>query len=601
MARLVTAFLTGLLLGSLAIPAQAQGPDEVHSQNGDMRRVNLPYFSDNIWWGESAVFWFGVPELKPDWTPPGRNYVDMRVGYNDEVLYLLVTVVDYFLWYNTSPQPFDDLTEYDAIALYLDMDHDRATSPQTDDYYFLSGWRSSPLGNAPQYQRQGRGDGGAWDLTWTGVWTDTSGANWSCNPGPNSNACGIDYGWMNSFEIPWSTLGLDGPPPPGTVWGMGIVLYDRDDAPPAGYVAPEAWPETLDTNNPLTWGEMAFAPPAYQPPPAAAGGTTVIRRGLGSSVVEDAWVGGGGDCSGGHEGGADNNYGDSTSLFVANQSVVADFPCFSKSFLRFYLDPIPPDKVIISATLTLHHWSNAEWTQAKRSLIQLFTVDPDWEEHTVTWNNAPLARQNLSATWVEVRTPDDVPLFPGDSYDWDATQAVAEAYALGQPLSIGLYTGAPHYHSSKYFTSSEAGDWNEVGRPTLTVLWGDLAPGLQKRVSNVAPIHNDVVTYTLSLRGVGTTLYLGDPLPGGVTYYPGSITPPATYDSGDNAIGWHGLLTDGQTITFTYAVVITAETPLYIENTAIVTDGVHADVTASAFLVANGYPAYLPLVLKSAT
>jgi len=36
-----------------------------------------------------------------------------------------------------------------------------------------------------------------------------------------------------------------------------------------------------------------------------------------------------------------------------------------------------------------------------------------------------------------------------------------------------LYEADSAYHSGKYFTSSDTGDWNEAGRPTLQVILAD--------------------------------------------------------------------------------------------------------------------------------
>ena len=61
----------------------------------------------------------------------------------------------------------------------------------------------------------------------------------------------------------------------------------------------------------------------------------------------------------------------------------------------------------------------------------------------------------------------------GVPIEWDATQAVVEAYATGKAANVALYSADTAYHSGKYFVSSDTGDWNADGRPTLTVVWGD--------------------------------------------------------------------------------------------------------------------------------
>jgi hypothetical protein len=40
-------------------------------------------------------------------------------------------------------------------------------------------------------------------------------------------------------------------------------------------------------------------------------------------------------------------------------------------------------------------------------------------------------------------------------------------------LRLVLYAADGAYHSGKYFTASETGDWNAIGRPTLEVVLGD--------------------------------------------------------------------------------------------------------------------------------
>jgi len=561
------------------------------------RRVYAPSFSGTIEWAEAGIFWFG--RVDPPGTP-GQNYVDVRVAYTPDELVVYLNIEDYYVWYDTEATSASDLTRYDAVAVYLDTAHDRAESPQPDDYLFLSGLCVYGCGDGSNYRREARGTGTGWDFGWSGAWTDGTWASWWCNPGPNSNDCGIDFGWWSYVHIPWSTLGLSGPPSQGTLWGLGVLLYDRDDQPPAGDVPPERWPETFQSDNPSTWGELAFGLATYTPQPAMPLGTTVIRRGLGSSVVEDAWVGGGGECTGGHMGDPDqDNYGDDTSLYVENQSLIADLTCFSKSFLRFGLDDIPPGKVIISATLTLHHWGNARGDLAQPSLIWLFTVDGDWEEDTLTWNNAPPARENLTATWVSVLTA--FPGWPGVPYGWDATQAVAEAYAAGEPLNIALYTADTNFHSSKYFSSSDTGDWNAEARPTLTVIWGEPLATVRKTVRPVAPVEGQVVTYTLSLLGNGRPLTLTDDLPAEVGR-PERIEvaggPAASYDEVVHRLTWSGSPEAGQVVTITFPVTVGVSGPRAVFNTAVLTDVDRVASTDTAVFIVDACQVWLPVVMR---
>ncbi|MBC7226328.1 MAG: DNRLRE domain-containing protein [Thermoflexales bacterium] len=587
-----------LLLGSA--PPPGDRPPETGIAATATRRVNVwPGAGSQVDDNTASIFWFGHETDHNLY-----NYVDVRVGYTSQHLRIFVTVVDYNLW--QMPSEDKDPRLYDGVAIYLDTAGDRATAPQPDDYFFVNSWRHSwPGENKEAYHRDGRGTGSGWNEAWSGTWTETVGANWY-NTGPNNNGncpstrSDCDAGWSTVITIPFSTLGLAGPPPSGTIWGLGLYIYDRDAPEPAALVSPPpVWPETLSANNPGTWGEIAFNPPRYSPPSAVPTGTTVVRRDLGGTVA-DAYVGGDGNCDGGYLGGGDVNHGDE-GLFVASQSLIADFPCWSKSYLKFGLGGIPPGKVILSATLTLHLWGNAGYvpSQAPPSYTHLFTVAEDWDEHTIIWNTAPMAKENLTATWVYPRT-DSGPDFPGIPYTWDATQAVAEAYAAGRPLNVALYTSDTNFHSSKYYVSSDAdSDWIPVAKPTLTVLWGDPAPGIEKQVSRSTARTGDPLTYTLRLLGAGTTLYLRDPIPNGTAYRPGSVTGGASYNPAANRIEWTGALSPSARLTITFGVTVTATGPLAIVNTATLTDGVHPPLTASATTIVNGFPLYLPLVLRA--
>lgn len=450
----------------MMIVAEAQTPP---------RRVNIPHFNNNVSWARSALFWFGQNKL----SLPGKNYADVRTGYTDSGLQIRVTVVDYFLWYNPNATALDDLTQYDAATIYIDTNPNGSTTPQTSSYQFLIGARHWQ--NIDNYARQAQGTGGTWNSGWTPptAWSAFSNMSWGCDPGPNNNNCSVDFGWTAFYTIPWSTFGLNAPPAEGTVWRYAVQLYDRDDQPPAGAVAPEYWPETFAENNPSTWADLHFGYANFQPASIPAQGTTVIRAASPTdNTVEDAWMGGGGWCNSGQEGnrqGSDTNHGNDSELYVGNETAETNFPCFNKSFLRFSLDDIPAGKEILSATLTLHLWGNANHELAQPSWIHLYSIKDAWAENTITWNNAPLAYENIAVTQVDPY-PLSSPDWPGAPYNWDATQAVAEAYGETAPVNLALYSSDSAEHSSKYLTASEAGDWDAEGRPTLTVVWGSANP-----------------------------------------------------------------------------------------------------------------------------
>jgi len=191
-------------------------------------------------------------------------------------------------------------------------------------------------------------------------------------------------------------------------------------------------------------------------------------------------------------------------------------------------------------------------------------------------------------------------LFPGIPYTWDATQAVAEAYAAGRPLNVALYTSDTNFDSSKYYISSDAAsDWMPVGKPTLRVIWGEPAPGAEKQVNRSTARTGDVLTYTLHLLGAGTTLYLHDPIPNGTVYRPGSVTGGASYNQAANRIEWSGMLSASARLTITFGVTVTATGPQAIVNTATITDGVSPSLVVSATTIVNGFSVYLPVVMRA--
>jgi hypothetical protein len=464
-----------VLLGASA-PGAAQAPEVIYlpyiSKGGapqpqpSGRRVYVPPFSGDIQFAETAIFWFG--QVGPD-----QNYADVRVGYNSQEFYVYLAAFDRRLWYDTTPSA-SDLIAWDSATLYLSLAGNQGSAPATSSYRFDGQLNNG--GYRPEGQAAYRGNGSGWAPA------SISFATYAGWRGAVINDDTDDRGWAISFRVPFSSLGLSAPPAQGTIWGLGVTLHDRDSiGGPAQ--ADQSWPEALSGSQPATWGQAVFGIPTYTPPPAAPGGTVTIRNKLNGITVPDAAVGGtiGNLCPGNsyyiwNEWGNDNFAG-AEDFNIQNQSDVADWPCFAKYYVSFPLSSLPGGKVIQSATLVLHQRGNSgggSWGDPPRSYIQVFAVSPNWSEATLTWNNAPLAEQNVSAAWVDpIEGCGSTIPWPCVPRSWDVTRAVAEAYAAGQPLSLALYTADEDYHSGKYFTSSDTGDWNAEGRPTLTVQWGD--------------------------------------------------------------------------------------------------------------------------------
>lgn len=440
------------------------------------RRVNLPYFAETsvrdielaapIVFTETAIFWFGK-------ITPAENYADVRVGYNDNDLYVRLAIFDRLLWYDPTPA-LADLIQWDSVSLYLNMEGASGNRPTSSAYRFdaaLSDWQTPRTAWQAAYQGNGVG--------WSPIslnFTTASGYRWESNTVGGVNNHQNNRGWLLTYRIPFTSLGLSGPPALGAQWGAALAVHDRESAsgPP---LADQTWPENLQANSPQSWGIYAFGLPT-SPAIHRPGATTTIRE-SGGVVVPDAAVGGttGNLCPGDPvyiwNGWANDNFGDAPDFNLQNQADLADWPCFAKYYVTFPLDGLPKGVDIDSATLTMHHWGGSDLNAAQPSLIQVMTVAEDWDEAGITWNNAPLAYENIARAWEGVYTVVTGADWPGQAVNWDVTIGAQRAAERGLPLRLALYSADAAYHSGKYFTTSETGEWNLEGRPTLTIQWSN--------------------------------------------------------------------------------------------------------------------------------
>lgn len=431
------------------------------------RIVNAPYFgaSGAIKFVEGAIFWFGR-------VAPNENYADVRIGYNDTHLWVYVAIFDQWLWYDETPAA-GDLAQWDAVTLFLKTDGNAGPAPDANAYRFVA----QLSGDAdPRYRLAWRGNGTSWQPAPVAFETQPG---WRGDR-LNDNADTGDRGWVMTFGIPFAALGVAGTPH-GQRWGIAMRLHDRDSAAgPA--LTDKFWPEAMSPDRPATWAQLHFGLPAYAPPPAAVRGVATVYHKYRGANVPDGAVGGYTTCGDGMDfwtewgqrvyytfPNSNDEYGD---FNIQNQADISDWPCFSKYYVTFPLPALPPGAVVVSATLTLHLFGSAgDPSQRPDSLIQVLTVNEDWNEATLNWNNAPLALENVSRAWVQpVRGNVN---FPGIPYRWDVSYAVAKAYVAGQPLRLAMYSADSDYHTGKYFVSSDTGDWNEAGRPRLDIAYGE--------------------------------------------------------------------------------------------------------------------------------
>jgi len=419
--------------------------------------INAPYFANTMRFSEAAIFWFG--EITPQ-----LNYTDVRLGFTESDLFVRLTIFDRLLWYDPQPDPIT-LLAWDAASLYLSLDPAPGSQVDGNVYRFdgqLTWWEAQG-----DFQAAYRGNGGAWEPASLGYSIDTG---WRGNA-PNDMQ--DDRGWVITYRIPFASLGYLGKPPDGSLLRLGVVVYDRDDAASTP-IAPQGWPQGMHAGQPNTWGYLRFSLPGYVSPAASDLETVTIRHNLNGAVVPDASVGGDTVCGAGLDFWSEwgeANYAGKVHFNIQNQADVADWPCFSKVYITFPLDQLPAGKEIYSATLTLHQFGGSDPSQAQPSLIQVLVIEENWDEGTITWNNAPLAVENVSQTWVAPLTGELV--WPGVPWHWDLSRAVAEVYEAGGPLRLVLYSADSAMHSGKYFSSAERDKYLAEARPTLRVTYGD--------------------------------------------------------------------------------------------------------------------------------
>lgn len=439
----------------------AQTPDQkIDAQTqSNTRKINVPYWGqgDDNTYPDYTLLWFGQ-------VSPTTNYADARMAYTDEYLEVFVHIIDRRLWCDTSPT--GELTAYDAVTLYVKLDGNTGNTPTLQSYKFVSqmtNWDCRSNASAAY-----RGNGSGWAVSPIAFTTTT---NWRGNY-PNDNQ--DDKGWDVRFLIPFTSLGLTSAPPKNSSWGLALTVHDRDDAGGTP-IADQNWPESMNPQSPSTWGQLGFSIPRFSHPPGVPEGVTIVRQGLNGATVPDGHVGGHTTCGDGIDHWSEwgeANYAGYEQINIQNQWDVSDYPCFSKYFVTFPLNNVPPGKIILSATLTMSLFGNAgggPWGEPPDSFIQVFSIGEAWNEATLTWNNAPLAKENFAGTMVYPISSGQTPV-----YTWDVGTAVTEAYTSGQPARLALYSADGPMHTGKYFWSSNVGDWNASGRPTLEIVWGDI-------------------------------------------------------------------------------------------------------------------------------
>lgn len=438
--------------------------------------VNIPYIpADDITrthLGEMAVFWMGA-------LTPTRASTDVRIAYNDRELVIYTATFDRIISYNPASRG-DDLPEWDTSAISIQTNAGHVYQLNEGTYRFMSEVRWFEPANDPRYDAAFVGRGSSWQR---------QSLPFNSKTGYMANATTLtdeleDKGWAVEFRIPFSTLGMDRIPQPGTEWRLQVQVHNRN-SPSGPSLGPETWPRGSNGETPATWGWMRFGIPGWEAPGVRNVQTVSVRYDPDSPLrVFDAAAGGGADCGGSvsdqryYDFWGALNYAGKADFNIQNQGLIADWNCFSRYALTMDLPRLPQGKVFRSARLVMSQMGGSDPSTAVPSWIQVFTLGEDWSEATLNWNNFPQAHENISGTWVDVYAPPNPMNWTTiPKWEWDVSQAVAEAYAQGKPMRIAMYAadhGSPGgMHSGKYFVSSDTEEWNENNRPVLLIDYGD--------------------------------------------------------------------------------------------------------------------------------
>ena len=200
----------------------------------------------------------------------------------------------------------------------------------------------------------------------------------------------------------------------------------------------------------------------------------------------------------------------------------------------------------------------------------------------------------------------DLPL--AYSGDWNGALAAPTLADIDDDTDLELVLNTAHSGLVAY---------DLPGTPNARILWGTgrgnyqrtgslLHGTLQASTKNVRPtlpVPGDVLTYTITLRNPGLALpsvRVTDTLPANVTYLGNLWASSGSYGEAGGVIAWTGAVPTSEPVTITFSVAASQglTAPQAILNTALIDDGLGNVWQRSATVIANGYPNYLPLVLR---
>ena len=399
------------------------------------------------------------------------------------------------------PETFD---AWDSISIYLHTDPN-TTALQAgksfrydftlEDGFCFSGdadCTAEKYRAAMRYQAKSVWDGSQWQVGYPADYPDPAavgtagfytgwdaefysdmGTNWAPFSQSPNNTLYDSIGTVATARLPWASMGRSSPPHHET-WRFAIVVHDRDATIETFDMPPQSWPvANLDTAVPTNWGALSFSGASFRQFDEAFADTGHPAEAYWQEYVPDEYIEGtegtlripvaetvavggvGFDLCGERYGSRKHSFytvwpyqtHPDDAPYIQNQGNIADWPCFSRSYLRVPLAGQTADldgKVVLSAKLKLTQQFNTGLYHGYRMMVQLDHVDPNnWQGRaTANWNNTAIGTSNIAATWFEQRNS-------GNFFElsWDVTQDFTanqnqaflaySAYILGYDLHMG--------------------------------------------------------------------------------------------------------------------------------------------------------------------
>ncbi len=352
------------------------------------RRINAPYLASGAGLEQAAIAWFGQVDNT-------NNYADIRVFYRDESLRIFLNIFDRRLWFDTSPTQ-DTLEAWDAATLLLDTGSG-GPNPSATSHRFVAQLNNSP-GSRPVPDRV---SGRRLRLDSSATTEFTSIAGWR-GDGVNSGA--EARGWSVRFDIPFASLGTNVPPA-----ADGCVAHGPRAARPgrrrrAARFRTRPGRSTQTGSGRLPGVNLRSTCAATHRPLPRPVESTTVRNGLDGAVSRRTPMSA-------DTAPAASPMSPTSSTVGATPTMQATISSTYKISRTLPTGPVSPsimsrsrwtvcllDGPSRTGTLTLHLFGNAgqgATPEPQPSLVQALTVADNWNESTVTWNNAPLAAENV--------------------------------------------------------------------------------------------------------------------------------------------------------------------------------------------------------------